>query len=210
MATTTDIASKAAKYREMAKDKALPQDVRNAYLDKANKLEESTMKPTMAKGGDVKKVKMAVGGDVSWQANAQAAMDKLKQQQVKSDTKQQSQINKAEQAAARKQYAAELKRQTMAAPKQVATKAPMPVRGGSDRGGMGAGLGGGGDRGGMGGGFAKGGAVVAKAPAKKPAMKGPAVVIAVGMTKKPTKMNYGGMAAKQPMMSKGGMAKGKC
>ena len=90
MATTTDIASKAAKYREMAKDKALPQDVRNAYLDKANKLEEGTMKPTMAKGG----------------------------------------------------------------------------------------------------------AVVAKG--KKPAMKGPAVVIAVGMTKKPTKMN------------KGGMAKGKC
>jgi hypothetical protein len=51
MATTTDIASKAAKFREMAKDKALPQDVRNAYLDKANKLEEATMKPTMAKGG---------------------------------------------------------------------------------------------------------------------------------------------------------------
>lgn len=96
MATTTDIASKAAKYREMAKDKALPQDVRNAYLDKANKLEESTMKPTMAKGGTV------------------------------------------------------------------VAKAP------------------------------------AKAAAKKPAMKGPAVVIAVGMAKKPTKMN------------KGGMAKGKC
>lgn len=91
--TTTDIASKAAKYREMAKDKALPQDVRNAYLDKANKLEESTMKPTMAKGG----------------------------------------------------------------------------------------------------------AVVAKAPAKKPAMKGPAVVIAVGIGK-----------GKKAMMSKGGMAKGKC
>ena len=53
MATTTDIASKASKYREMAKDKALPQDVRNAYLDKANKLEEGTMKPTMAKGGVV-------------------------------------------------------------------------------------------------------------------------------------------------------------
>ena len=53
MATTTDIASKAAKFREMAKDKALPQDVRNAYLDKANKLEEATMKPTMAKGGAV-------------------------------------------------------------------------------------------------------------------------------------------------------------
>jgi hypothetical protein len=51
--TTTDIASKAAKFREMAKDKALPQDVRNAYLDKANKLEEGTMKPTMAKGGSV-------------------------------------------------------------------------------------------------------------------------------------------------------------
>jgi len=52
---TSDIAAKAAKYREMAKDKALPQDVRNAYLDKANKLEEGTMKPTMAKGGMVKK-----------------------------------------------------------------------------------------------------------------------------------------------------------
>jgi hypothetical protein len=51
---TSDIASKAAKFREMAKDKALPQDVRNAYLDKANKLEEGTMKPTMAKGGAVK------------------------------------------------------------------------------------------------------------------------------------------------------------
>lgn len=50
---TSDIASKAAKFREMAKDKALPQDVRNAYLDKANKLEEATMKPTMAKGGAV-------------------------------------------------------------------------------------------------------------------------------------------------------------
>jgi len=57
MATTTDIASKASKYREMAKDKALPQDVRNAYLDKANKLEEGTMKPTMAKGGMVAKGK---------------------------------------------------------------------------------------------------------------------------------------------------------
>ena len=57
MATTTDIAAKAAKYREMAKDKALPQDVRNAYLDKANKLEEGTMKPTMAKGGVVAKGK---------------------------------------------------------------------------------------------------------------------------------------------------------
>ena len=55
--TTTDIASKASKYREMAKDKALPQDVRNAYLDKANKLEEGTMKPTMAKGGMVAKGK---------------------------------------------------------------------------------------------------------------------------------------------------------
>ena len=89
---TSDIASKAAKFREMAKDKALPQDVRNAYLDKANKLEEGTMKPTMAKGG----------------------------------------------------------------------------------------------------------AVVAKAPAKAPmkAMKGPAVVIAVGMAKKPAKMNKGGMAKK--------------
>jgi len=47
--------NKAAKFREMAKDKSLPQDVRNAYLDKANAAEKEAAKPTMAKGGVVKK-----------------------------------------------------------------------------------------------------------------------------------------------------------
>jgi hypothetical protein len=44
--------------------------------------------------------------------------------------------------------------------------------------------------------MAKGGAVVAKAPKSpmKSMSKSPAVVIAVGMAKKPTKMNKGGMA----------------
>jgi hypothetical protein len=64
MATTppsaSNTAAKAAKYREMAKDKSLPQDVRNVYLDKANELEQASYKPSMAKGGMVKDVKMAM------------------------------------------------------------------------------------------------------------------------------------------------------
>ena len=48
-----------AKYREKAKDKTLPQDVRNMYLDKAVELEQKAYKqakptslgPKMAKGG---------------------------------------------------------------------------------------------------------------------------------------------------------------
>jgi hypothetical protein len=47
-------AAKVAKLREMAKDKSLPQDVRNTYLDEAVKLEE---KAAMKAG-----VRMAVGG----------------------------------------------------------------------------------------------------------------------------------------------------
>jgi hypothetical protein len=66
MATTppsaSNTAAKAAKYREMAKDKSLPQDVRNVYLDKANELEQASYKPSMAKGGMVKNVKMSMGG----------------------------------------------------------------------------------------------------------------------------------------------------
>ena len=49
-------AAKAAKLREMAKDKTLPQDVRNTYLDEANKLEEKAAKGAgvrLAKGGAV-------------------------------------------------------------------------------------------------------------------------------------------------------------
>lgn len=53
MAPKTD-AEKVAKLREMAKDKTLPQDVRNTYLDEANKLEEKAAKGAgvrLAKGG---------------------------------------------------------------------------------------------------------------------------------------------------------------
>lgn len=49
-------AEKVAKLREMAKDKSLPQDVRNTYLDQAVKLEE--------KGAMKAGVKMAKGGAV--------------------------------------------------------------------------------------------------------------------------------------------------
>ena len=62
MAPKTD-AEKVAKLREMAKDKSLPQDVRNQYLDQAVKMEEkAAMKAgvRMAKGGAVKK--MMYGG----------------------------------------------------------------------------------------------------------------------------------------------------
>lgn len=55
-----------AKYREKAKDKTLPQDARNMYLDKAVELEQKAYKqakptslgPKMAKGGMVKKTKV--------------------------------------------------------------------------------------------------------------------------------------------------------
>ncbi len=59
-------AAKAAKLREMAKDKTLPQDVRNTYLDEANKLEEKAAKGAgvrLAKGGVAKK--MMMGGAVA-------------------------------------------------------------------------------------------------------------------------------------------------
>lgn len=59
-------AEKVKMYREKAKDESIPQEVRNAYLDRANELErkayEATKAPTptappakMAKGGAVKK-----------------------------------------------------------------------------------------------------------------------------------------------------------
>jgi hypothetical protein len=53
MAPKTD-AEKAAKLREMAKDKTLPQAVRNQYLDDANMIEEKAAKKAgvkLAKGG---------------------------------------------------------------------------------------------------------------------------------------------------------------
>ena len=80
-------AEKITKLREMAKDKSLPQEVRNTYLDQAVKMEEKAAKgagvklakggsvkkmmyggmadkPMMAKGGDAKK-KMMMGGAVA-------------------------------------------------------------------------------------------------------------------------------------------------
>lgn len=68
MATTAPNkdAAKVAKLREMAKDKTLPQDVRNQYLDQANMLEEKAAMGAgvrMAKGGAVKK--MMMGGAVA-------------------------------------------------------------------------------------------------------------------------------------------------
>lgn len=67
MATTAPNkdAAKVAKLREMAKDKTLPQDVRNQYLDQANMLEE---KAAMGAG-----VKLAKGGAVKPMAKKPAA-----------------------------------------------------------------------------------------------------------------------------------------
>lgn len=56
MATETP-AQTAARFRKMAEDKALPQSVRNTYLDKANAVEKAAAKPTMAKGGAVMPVR---------------------------------------------------------------------------------------------------------------------------------------------------------
>ena len=67
MAPKTD-AEKVAKLREMAKDKTLPQEVRNTYLDQAVKLEEKAATKAgvkLAKGGMAKKPaakKMMYGG----------------------------------------------------------------------------------------------------------------------------------------------------
>lgn len=58
MATTKTDAEKAAKLRQMAKDKSLPQAVRNQYLDDANMLEQKAAKAAgvrLAKGGAVAK-----------------------------------------------------------------------------------------------------------------------------------------------------------
>jgi guanyl-specific ribonuclease Sa len=74
-------AAKAAKLREMAKDKSLPQDVRNTYLDEAVKIEEKAATKAgvkLAKGGAVAKAlpkrgqrtatNMAKGGSVAKKA----------------------------------------------------------------------------------------------------------------------------------------------
>ena len=68
---SSDVAKKIETLREKAKDKSLPQDVRNQFLDDANKLEEkAAMKAgvNLAKGGMAKKPaakKMMMGGAVA-------------------------------------------------------------------------------------------------------------------------------------------------
>lgn len=80
-------AEKVTKLREMAKDKSLPQDVRNQYLDQANKLEEKGATKAgvkLAKGGAVAKPaakKMMYGGVADkkpMMAKGGAAMKKAK------------------------------------------------------------------------------------------------------------------------------------
>ena len=72
-------AEKVAKLREMAKDKTLPQEVRNQYLDQANKLEEKAAMGAgvrMAKGGAVKKpaAKKTAGKPMMYGGMADKAM----------------------------------------------------------------------------------------------------------------------------------------
>jgi hypothetical protein len=66
-------AEKVKKYRDMAEDKTIPQDVRNTYLDKANAIElksfedykaggTQTNKPSNAPASATKKKEMAKGG----------------------------------------------------------------------------------------------------------------------------------------------------
>ena len=66
-------AEKVKKYRDMAEDKTIPQDVRNTYLDKANAIElkafedykaggTQTNKPSSAPAASAKKKEMAKGG----------------------------------------------------------------------------------------------------------------------------------------------------
>lgn len=57
-------AEKVAKFREMAKDKSLPQDVRNTYLDRANELERAEFDATKPKEKAAPTTAMAKGGAV--------------------------------------------------------------------------------------------------------------------------------------------------
>lgn len=65
-------AAKIASLRERAKDKSLPQDVRNAFLDKAVELENKAA--GYAKGGMVASKKMMGGGMVDKMAYAKGGM----------------------------------------------------------------------------------------------------------------------------------------
>lgn len=69
-------AEKVAKYREMAKDKTLPQDVRNTYLDKANEIEQKAAEKAgvkFAKGGLTKKAPMKAAAKQPMKAPAKLA-----------------------------------------------------------------------------------------------------------------------------------------
>ena len=83
MATTAPNkdAAKVAKLREMAKDKTLPQEVRNQYLDQANMLEEKAAMGAgvkLAKGGAVvaKAPKKMMGGGMAEKMPMKTAMAK--------------------------------------------------------------------------------------------------------------------------------------
>lgn len=65
-------AEKVAKFREMAKDKSLPQDVRNTYLDRANELERAEYEATKPKEKAAPTTAMAKGGAVKKAAKAPA------------------------------------------------------------------------------------------------------------------------------------------
>lgn len=67
-------AAKIARLREKAKDKTLPQDVRNQFLDNANKLEQEMGGMKYAKGGVAKK-KMMMGGAATKLPAARMAMN---------------------------------------------------------------------------------------------------------------------------------------
>lgn len=63
-------AEKVVKFREMAKDKSLPQDVRNTYLDRANELERAEYEATKPKEKTAAVTAMAKGGAVKKAAKA--------------------------------------------------------------------------------------------------------------------------------------------
>lgn len=179
MATTpsaADVAAKVAKLRAAAKDTSIPQDVRNQYLDKANALERSTYSPTMAKGGSVGKVtKMAVGGVMpalgGVMQGAQKAMVNAMPAQKTARSVNPMQMQQVA-SMAKHQSAANEMNQIKAKKQAPMAGSPAPKTAQSYAA------------------YAKGGAV------KKPASKGAAVAIVIGVGK-----------PKKPMMAKGGAVK---
>ena len=83
-------AAKVAKLREMAKDKTLPQDVRNQYLDEAVKLEEKAAGKAgvkLAKGGAVKAPKKMMYGGMAEKKPMMAKGGAVKKAPVKAMNK---------------------------------------------------------------------------------------------------------------------------